>query len=148
MGAEPRSTVCADSRKRLAGLAADLELRIELRRKDLDAGAAGLERLSARKAPAWTERKHGPVAGMAVVRVEFALEELADEDGLSPSLRMADDVADEDLSEARGETRREVADLVGVREDDECRVELLDELLEADDVAVGGVGLSSACSTR
>ena len=54
---------------------------------------------------------------------------------------MADggDVGDEDLAEARAERGGEVADLVGVGEDDVCGRDVADELLEREDVAVGGV---------
>ena len=58
---------------------------------------------------------------MAVIRVELALEELPDEDEVVAILAQADDVGQQNLSKARSQTRREVADLVGVREDDECR---------------------------
>ena len=48
---------------------------------------------------------------MAIVGVELALQELADEDG---AVVNGDDVADEDLLEACGEGGGEVADLIGV----------------------------------
>ena len=85
-------------------------------------------------------------AGLAdgsIVGVELALQELADEDRALRGIAGVDgdDVRDEHLAEAGGERGREVADLIGVREDDECGVRVLDELLERGDEAVRRVGL-------
>src|SRR5271168_2528461 len=52
-----------------------------------------------------------------------------------------DDVRDEHLAKACGERGREVANLVGVRKEDECGVRVPDQLLERGHEAVRGVGL-------
>jgi hypothetical protein len=83
---------------------------------------------------------------MVVFGVELALEKLADEGWRDRIFRggssvgfNAGDVADQDLIETRRQLRGEVAHLVGVREDDEGRFHMLDELGAGGGVAVGGV---------
>ena len=85
---------------------------------------------------------------MAVVGIELALKELADEDEAIAILAQTDEVGKQYLAEARGETRREIAHLVGVGEDDVAGVELADELLERGHVTVGGVILEEARARR
>ena len=95
----------------------------------VEMGADALEAAaSARNAPACTETKHGPEPAGLIAAVEAALHELAGEDG---SVADGDYVADEHLAQARGESRRKVAHLVGVRKDDVCGTLGLDELLQS-----------------
>ena len=76
---------------------------------------------------------------MAIVRVELALKELAYEDEGVAILAQADEICEEHLAEAGGEARREVAHLVGVRENDIAGLEFLDELFERRYVTVRSV---------
>jgi hypothetical protein len=69
----------------------------------------------------------------------LTLKHLADEDELAAFILVGDAVADHSLPQHRGEFRREVADLIGVREENEIRLRGLDDLLERDAVAVGRV---------
>ena len=68
--------------------------------------------------------------------------------GCAPPGFDAGDVADEDLVEAGGEARGEVAHLIGVREDDVGRLDVLDELGAGGGVAVGGVGVQQGMVDR
>ena len=76
---------------------------------------------------------------MAVVGVELALEELADEDKRVAILAQADKVRQQHLTETRGEPRGKVAYLIGVRQNDEAGFELLDQLLNRQYVTVSCV---------
>ncbi len=136
-GAAVRSTVWADSRKGSLG-----RLRICAASSCGDEGLDGArlrfrfeDCVGAEGSSLDGDEARAGLAAGAIVGVELALEELADEDRALRGIVGVDgdDVRDEDLAEAGGERGREVADLIGVREDDECGVRVLDELLERED---------------
>ena len=100
--------------------------RVQLRREAFHLGRRRL-RLDPRgmRPPGSRQNGRGP-AGLYVC-VEFALEELPDENGAA-FVANADHVADQRLVEARGQLGREVADLVCVGEQHERRLNLADEI--------------------
>ncbi len=74
------------------------------------------------------------------VGIQFALKELPHENRRAGFHAKADRVADQHLIEPRGQLRREIAHLVGVREEHNRRIDFADQLLERGRVAVGRVG--------
>ena len=93
------------------------------------AKGAGLKR-----SEPWGGALEGDVGG------GFALEHLADKDEFAGFVAVADAVADHAFAELSGELGREVADLIGVREENQIGLGGLDDLLERDAVTVGRVG--------
>ena len=78
------------------------------------------------------EAKPGPVAGEAHVGVQLALEELAHQHERAVLDAVRDHVADQRRGRsAVASLGSEVAHLVGVREEHEARVDVLDQLLAA-----------------
>ena len=75
---------------------------------------------------------------MAITSDQLPLKQLAEEGGAGVD---AGDVADERLSETRGEAGDVVTRLVCVREDDVRRLELPNQLLKGQRIAVRGVFL-------
>ena len=111
---------------------------VELGGEGFDGGRAGFERFGTEGAGLHGEESRAG-AGVAIVRVELALKELADEDEAVAILAQADEIGQQHLAEAGGKAGREVAHLIGVGEDDEARIELADELLECGYVTVSSV---------
>src|SRR5579859_3035366 len=69
----------------------------------------------------------------------FALKHLADENEFAALVAIADAIADHSLAEHCGEFRREIADLIRVRKQNEIGLCGFDGLLERDTVSVGRV---------
>jgi hypothetical protein len=67
---------------------------------------------------------------VAIVCIELALKELPDKCKAVAVLAQADEIGEQYLLEARGQTRREVAHLIGMRENDIAWLEFSDELFE------------------
>ena len=93
------------------------------------AKGAGLKR-----SEPWGGALEGDVGG------GFALEHLADKDEFAGFVAVADAVADHAFAELSGELGSEVADLIGVREEDQVGLGGFDDLLQRDAVTVGRVG--------
>ena len=117
MGACVRSTACLASRKSSSGL-----VRICSGFSSTLTAVTGALPLacfaarSARNAPAWNDANHGALAGEDHVRRGLALKHLAHEDQVAVFVAVADAVADHSLAERGGQLRREVAHLIGVRQ--------------------------------
>ena len=134
--AEPRSTVCAEPRN---GSPAWVRIcagsRVGVNGGDGGAASGPGGRVGAERA-----RLHGDEAGavarVAISAVEAALHELT---GENRAVADGHYVADEHLAQARGQRGREVAHLVGMREQDVSGRLRLDELFEGGRVAVGRV---------
>src|SRR5580698_10006215 len=83
----------------------------------------------------------GSIGSEADVGSELALKHLAGEDELSAFAFEADAIADDGASHGSRKLGNKVADLVGVRHQDELRLLGFEELLEGGGEGVGGVGL-------
>ena len=140
---EFRSTVWLDWRKGSPGWTR-IWRGIELGAEGLDGGFACGRRVGA-EGSCLDGEEAGAETRVVVGGVEFALEKLANqfwgvvEGGVGAFGFNVGDVADQDLVELGGEAGGEVADLVGMGEDDVSGVELVDELMVGGGVPVGGV---------
>ena len=114
MSADVRSTARADSRKGSCGFA-----RIMLRAQfggELHDLCGAVFHLIRPKRAGLNRREMRFGAAEFHVRVQLALKKLANENGRALDHAEADAIADQDLVEASGEFRSEVAHLIGVRE--------------------------------
>ena len=87
---------------------------------------------SARNAPAWNDGEPWRRARENHVRNGFALKHLAHENELSVFVAIADAVADHALAQRCGELRREIAHLIGVRQQNKIGLGLRDHLSQRD----------------
>ena len=140
MGACVRSTACLASRKSSSGL-----VRICSGFRSTLTGFTGALPLacfvarSARNALAWNDAIHGGVACEDDVRGGAALKHLAHEDEFAVLVAVADAIADHSLAHRRGELGREIANLVGVRQQDQIGLRAFDHLAQRERVSVGRV---------
>ena len=74
------------------------------------------------------------------VRIQLALEKLPHKNCVARFHAKTDRVANQDLRKTNGQFGREVANLVGVGEQHDGRIRLLDQLLECCRVSVGRIG--------
>ena len=139
MGACVRSTACLASRKSSSGLVRICSgFRSTATVRDRRGRRAARDLIAAKRA-GLKRRKPRRRAGKRHVGRRLALEHLAHEDQPAVFVAVADAIADHALAERRGQLRREIAHLVGVRQQHQVGLGLRDRLAERDGEAVGRV---------
>src|SRR5262249_34928006 len=104
------------------------------------AGCVRFDKISA-KCARLERGEPGTSAQERHIRRRLTLKHLPDEDQLASFVAIAHAIADHPFAERGGQLRREVADLIGMRKENQIGPGGFDDLFERDAVAIGGVSV-------